>query len=411
MPGRVRERGSGVSPQGGVCIRDNGTAVSTLGPTLYSPEYVWTYDVIGEWGQNHNFDSVRVVRKILQSMNGRYPPSGGTSYRLCNNYHPQRMASITPALFTIPGTDSSKVPTVFSRGNPSKPSFDAAVFLGELRDFPSMARQIWGHALPIARRLNRRGAPVIESLDHGVRDAAKHFANNADRNFLLYQFGWKPFKADIEKFLDINQAIEKRLRTFEKLLKYGEKGTMVSLDEDRNISSQSGVPIASLSGTVFSGTETTIKSYRRWGTSRWYLSSVGALYKARQNQDRLRALARQVVAGVNVDLSTSWNLMPWSWLVDWAGSTGDYISSQRNIIGATHGDACIMTHSKSELVCTRRPSDDVYTSISGGNYQIIHERKQRTVHGAATLPELTIPILTGRQASILGALATTRLIR
>jgi hypothetical protein len=252
---------------------------------------------------------------------------------------------------------------------------------------------------------------VIELLDHGVRDAAKHFVDNADRNWLLYQFGWLPFKSDIEKFLDVNQAIERRLHKLDKLARYGESGSKVELDSDLQISNQSGVPIASISGTVFYGRETTTRQYSRWGTARWFIDYNGALHRARQNQDALRNLARQVVSGVNVDLSTSWNLMPWTWLIDWAGSTGDYISSQRNIVGAHHGDACIMTHSKSEILCMRTAADDVYTTISGGNYHIVHERKLRTVHPALTLPELTIPILTGRQTSILGALATTRLIR
>lgn len=396
-------------PQGGTCVRYNTSATSILGPTIYSTEKVTTIDEINSFGKSNLFDLQRVRRKILQSMNGFHGNSG--SYRKCENFHPTRLATLNPALPVVTGTDSSKVPTVFSRGNPSRPSFDAAVFLGELRDFPALGKQIWGHALPIARRLNRRGASVLESLDHGVRDAALHFVNNADRNYLAYQFGWLPFVSDIEKFLDINQALERRMHKLAKLAEHGQTGSKVELDSFQLIGNQSGIPIASTSGTVFSGKETTTQRWRRWGTARWYMDYNGALNKARRNQSQLRALARQVVGGVNIDLSTSWNLMPWSWLIDWAGNTGDYISSQRNIIGAHHGDACIMTYSSTEVLCTRSPSDDTYTSISGGNYQIISERKLRTVHPAGTLPELTIPILTGRQTSILGALATTRLIR
>lgn len=410
MPIRIRTGASKTGPQGGVVSRTTNTQNSVLGPTIYNPNDVTTTDEIGNWGKDNLFDSKRVVRAILSGMSGTHPD--GSVIRTANNFHPTAITGAAPTLLSPTGSDSSVVPTVFSRSNPSRPSFDAAVFLGELRDFPGMARQIWRHAIPLARRLQRRnGLSTLEALDLGVRDGAKHFLNNADSNWLLYQFGWRPFMNDIKKFLDVNQACERRFQTLMKLAEHGVKGAKVSIDKDTQVGGSSLVPIASLTSTVFYGRMTTVKKYERWGTTRWYLSKAGKLSLLAQDQARVRDLARQVVSGVNIDLSTAWNLFPWTWLLDWAGSTGDYISSQRNLIGASHGMACIMTHSESESVCVRSKGDDAYTGISGGNFKIINSRKLRTVHPSFTLPELTFPILDGRQTSILGALATTRLIR
>jgi hypothetical protein len=410
---RNRSMGGFSVPQGGTIKRTVGGGIPTVtGPSTYSLRSQATFDIIGDWGKDHPFQADTITRKMITPMSGNVivPPS--VVYQV-ENFHPSRVATLAaPALMTVPGTDSSKAPTVFSRGNPSRPSFDAAVFLGELRDFPGLARQIWRHALPIAWRLNRRGVNRLEALDHGIRDAALHFAKNADSNYLAYQFGWKPFVADIKKFLDVSQAIHRRVHTLNKLIKYGKAGTKIDLDEGAILGSSVHVAINTL-GLVFYGDEITHQMYKRWGTSKWFLTPGGALDRARHDPEQVIALARQVVSGVNVDLSTSWNLMPWTWLLDWAGNTGDWIQSQRNIIGASHGNACIMTTRKSSTLCTRTPGkgSDTYPQVSGGNYLVSREQKLRTSWPAGTLPELTIPILTDRQTSILGALVTTRVIK
>jgi hypothetical protein len=116
--------------------------------------------------------------------------------------------------------------------------------------------------------------------------------------------------------------------------------------------------------------------------------------------------ARRAVYGLSFDLVSAYNLMPWSWLIDYFSSTGDFLEATRNVVGASPGNTNIMVHTLRTAVLT--PSSSFHGLTGGGGIQV-RETKERFVGSGFTGLNSTVPVLTNRQVSILGALAITRL--
>lgn len=116
------------------------------------------------------------------------------------------------------------------------------------------------------------------------------------------------------------------------------------------------------------------------------------------------ARAKSAVYSLRPDSLTAWNLVPWSWMADWFTSTGDFLQANRNVVGMTPGPACYMQHTITARVGTVEQSPK---ELIGGNSICTYETKTRSVFAG---PQIAahIPLLTGYQTSILGALAITR---
>ena len=322
-----------------------------------------------------------------------------------NSFIPQGFASYGNGSYLIPSNSSSfHVPKILMQSNPSRPYVDAGVFIGELRDFPSMGKAIWHNANRIYKGLGRRNMTHRERLDTAFRNSARELTN-ADEHFIANQFGWLPFVNDVFKFASVGEAIEKRVKELKNLQQRGSKSRTITLETLQD-NSKSQIPInttwASLNGTLRRS-----RSLRVWGSGRYTLEDSSPLKHADPRE--LFALARKAVMGLHVDGSTAWNLMPWSWLIDWGSNTGDLIASTRNIVGAkASGGVCVMTRQSyaTDVRLIQPPGQD---KISGGVMQsLVLSRKREVYPSGFVLPEMGVQLLTARQSAILGSLATIR---
>jgi hypothetical protein len=122
--------------------------------------------------------------------------------------------------------------------------------------------------------------------------------------------------------------------------------------------------------------------------------------------DSMRRLIQRAVLGLTVDFSTVWELIPWSWLIDWDTNVGTFLQASRNIIPAQLTTCVVMLHTRTEW------SSPGLTGVSNNNryklqpIQIIREGKTRT----SVSPSVTaqFPFLSGNQLGILASLAVTR---
>lgn len=198
--------------------------------------------------------------------------------------------------------------TGFKRARPGQPKADIATFIGELREgLPAIPLRLY-------RQLR------------GFRGAGSEYLNA--------QFGWLPMVRDIQKMYETYRDLEKLLQ---QLIRDNGRGIR-RRRELVNSTTVSSVTNTSSSGSAFAGCypqpfwtaiisgssrsiTDTIEQEHVWfaGRFRYYIPDVGT--------SQWRRRATRALFGVNPTPEVLWNLLPWSWLIDWFGNVGDVMSN------------------------------------------------------------------------------------
>lgn len=285
-------------------------------------------------------------------------------------------------------SDGAAAATAVARTNPSRPTVDLPVFLGELRDLPRLFKNhgdwlidkgFW-KAQAVTKRYSQR----------------RFFSRGADA-YLNYQFGWSPLISDIKKFLIFSTYVDKRVEELNKLFSRGLKrkifiaqGSTQSQLANETLQSQGvtiNVPL------YYEATEEV------WCFLRWHPANL----MTKPNNEEIRRLAWRATLGLTIDLKTMWELMPWSWMIDYASSIGDFLLAQRNTVGARHGLVQVMRHRRMEI------TTDAWSNSSGAKMTPWRARRESKVRNNVD-PSLDahLPFLSKRQLSILGSIAFLR---
>lgn len=122
----------------------------------------------------------------------------------------------------------------------------------------------------------------------------------------------------------------------------------------------------------------------------------------------LRVLARKAVLGLTFDGSSAWQLIPWSWLINWGISIGDWFKANRNIIPAELDSLTLLKHTRSEYTGDAQGGPNLGgfgAAWSLSPWQYLVEDKQRI--RVTPIPVAHFPFLSGNQMGILGSLAIT----
>lgn len=358
MAKRTRSRSSGV-----ISGYRHNNYDNTDTPQLSFTDYEEITDYT-DVGNGHDLD-VYKVHQVGGILNQTTEASAGISFY---NYRCDGIAGPLSGVFgfsTVPGapTNAAAATSVLKATNPSRPLVDLPVFVAELRDFPRLFR-VEGDTL-----LRRAGS-----------------AN------LNYQFGWRPLISDLFRLCSFQDAVATRQRELEDLFKSG-------LRRKRQVFS--GQVVQDYNSLVQSLGASKRMYYLRttnervWGYCTWKASTS----TPPQTPDAMRSLARRAVLGLTVDLSTAWELMPWSWLIDWCSNVGDYLQATRNIIGATPSPVQVMRMRTAEQ-SSYRTAENVSPHSSRTVSKL---RRKSTPSLSAYLPWLTL-----RQLSILGSIGVTR---
>lgn len=269
----------------------------------------------------------------------------------------------TRASLGIP-SDGALAAKLLAQTNPSRPVVDLPVFIAELKDLPDLVQ--------------KQGSKLLRRI-------AKYN--------LSYQFAIKPMVNDLIQMLDFVQATEQRRQELEKLGQTGlrRKRTLATGSRPSsgkwNLNSSSGL---NLTNVPYQGAYAS----RVWGSVRWFPTA-----NFPKKSVDLLPLARKAVLGLTFDGASAWELIPFSWLVDWYGSTGDYLMASRNIVPCVHDTPYIMEHSVSEWTYNVVPPQGVTCAP-------VHTYSSRKTRSKATPSPVTasLPLLDGRQLSILSSL-------
>jgi len=309
-------------------------------------------------------------------INGEYV--GGDGYiRRFTNWYPQYYHFIHGPDYVGDGgrPDVFQLASqVISRTNPSGAVVDVPVALAELRELPALVKKF--------------GDGLLKNI--------------ADGN-LRYEFGIKPMINDLKGLLNFQKQFDNRMKLYKKLQtspmcrKSGPLYNATVEGSGGRVTAHSAHPLLTFSGTIRTMTQ---REY--WGYCNWTPSE--ALLKAPKSDEQLAALARRAVLGLTLDASTVWNLVPWSWLVDWFSNVGEFLENQRRIIDVYPDNPAICFRATHTAILTIDAPDYGMTGVTVE--QVTHYKNRTRV--SAALPSAYLPLLTGRQVGILSSLAALR---
>jgi hypothetical protein len=205
----------------------------------------------------------------------------------------------------------------YAKTRPGNPVASVAQFLVELRELPK---------IPFKSVI---GKIPIQGLPRVLFGALKDF-RNLGSEYLNVQFGWKPFVSDVRKMFHLWHTIDKQMAQLIRENGKGIRRRATILDEKSTTllsSTFHSGKLVNVGGGAGTGGGTTAHSVTRedstriWfvGKYQYYIPDVGSsLWDAR---------ARAVLFGALPTPEVMYQLMPWSWLIDWFANVGDIISN------------------------------------------------------------------------------------
>jgi hypothetical protein len=370
----VRNRSNIAFPQHGVIQTWNGnTLIGTVNVDVNLLSQSMT-DTIGSYGTAHAMNAISNDFRGLPPCNGRV---GNSS---CTNYYSPIAQSISN--ISITSVSNPSVTSVSASTNVSRPDLNPLSLIQDMIDIPRQLRD--------AGRLARKPSRILN---------AKEIANKN----LGVQFGWLPLISDARKLLQTQSRVESRFQRLRKLYDTGGErryGTFSTQTAGDTLSAVFG-PIGSC---VAIGSRTTVR--KQWYSARWKLLTRVPQFP---NYQEMHSAAWRIANGLTPRgiIEGAWDLMPWSFLIDWYSDYGNFLASNANSIPVQLAEVCYMNKLETSITWSRSPSAPSGFSWSGGSVK----RKEmfRNV-GTSPLTNAQIPGLSWNQVSLLGSLFVQRFL-
>jgi hypothetical protein len=283
--------------------------------------------------------------------------------------------------------------TAIARTIPTNPVVSLATFFGELRE----------------------GFPKAIGSDL-FRLRPKTAFKRGSKEYLNWEFGWKPMIADLKKWIFAARHGDKLWDQFKR-----DSGRRVRRDYYFPVSktvtetSHSGSPLPAMAlPGLWQGGNSTFPYTRRETITRQQWFSGAFTYYADVDLDTEKTwkghLQRlQKLYGVKITPDVIWNLAPWSWMVDWFTNTGDVITN----LSRFSDDHLVMPYGYMMETSIREVEYDM-RDVTPTGYPPMHltqkftttvkVRRQATPYGFG----LDLDDLTSRQKAIIAALFGSR---
>lgn len=230
--------------------------------------------------------------------------------------------------------------------------------------------------------------------------AAKTFTAFFGGAYLNYRFGWSAFAKDIEALCGLTTAIERRVREFNSLAEHGSLRRNMKLGKLTDEESIYNKLIYSSGGVSVRVTNRIRRSRKVWGSVTWKVNSGVVLPVKPLEQFNLAV--RSALDLDALDAATVWELIPWSWLVDYFTNIGNSLKARGHRLEVTPHDICIMrefeTHEDYE------PTSWSQSLTLGGNGFHYRTLKTRDVWPPGTYPRPALPLISLEQWKVIVAL-------
>lgn len=286
---------------------------------------------------------------------------------------------------------------VLAKSNPSAPTVSLPTFLAELKDFPTLWKEL--RTIPNdIRRLYKAFSLVPMAIKTWGDTLIKRIASG----HLSWRWAIKPLISDVSKMIDFCGAVNKRYRMLEDLQTKKSIRTRVSLGRSNFEDPQVNTIIHS-DLDVWTSWRRTFYTSEMWATTQWNTTGLTSL--PFDSESKLN-LARRLTFGITgyEALATLWEILPWSWFVDWFAGIGTVLQANNNTLFLTHTKSCLMRRTTSETTFTQRTAGSGWAKISSQPYA--QQTRLQRWPIAPTLPvaPTAIPLLDSGKWSILASL-------
>lgn len=237
----------------------------------------------------------------------------------------------------------------------------------------------------------------LGELTHLIQRRGESLIREAGRENLRYQFGIAPLVGDLVKLSQFERILSDRVKELQRLQSANGLRRTVKLGAWSNTTQVGKVMQSNMA--FLTDTMTVTTTQQRKAHLRWIPS---ADFTPLSNYESVR-LAFRATMGLTIDAKTLWEILPWSWLIDWGSNVGDFFAAHRNIVPATLSGVHIMRETRTEWV-----GRGIYNS--GGSMTPVRAVvTSKTRNPSFVAPVAHFPILSGNQMGILASLAVTRL--
>lgn len=217
----------------------------------------------------------------------------------------------------------------WNRSIPTAPSASLGVFIGELKDAPRMLLQ--------TKKLFQRLASSKIKLSNGkkVRDLKDigWTPKDGGSDYLNLQFGWVPFLRDLYSMFGLQETLAKRI-------------TQLKRDNGRTVHRRrtlrredwqelKSLQTSTISAFLFPALPTQLNSTtinvdrvtKKFSLRTWFEAEF--VYYSPELADPGNSLLKLKLdlLGLSLDADVIYNLVPWSWLLDWFTNTGTLVSN------------------------------------------------------------------------------------
>ena len=333
-------------------------------------------------------NALLIVRKEtwLPTFNGRFPLIGTPIKQLTNcpaDYHPSEPdpGAVFPALSVA--QQSQLAWEALAATNPNVAHVGLPTFLAELKDLPTLWKN-WG--------------------DNLLKDVA--------RGHITWRWALKPMIRDIRNMWNFTSAVNQRMR-FLSALASGQRTfkRRANLRTNSQNSAPTTVGLKSVGATI-SGRRVVSYHEKVWCTVEWKLNPSVVIPKGFLHLDRLWHRAYKMTWGISShdSLIALWEIMPWSWFVDWFLGVGTVLQATNNTIPLTWGPICVMrtTSAYADVQCLASSPDLSWCKPSGAHRQSQVRKQRLLVSPVLPFAPSFMPVFTAGQWSILGSLAILR---
>lgn len=275
---------------------------------------------------------------------------------------------------------------------------------GIARFKPGQSVAGFGQAIAEARQI-----PTIPSLRRAVGNA-----KGLGGEYLNVQFGWLPLVRDLLDLINYAEKLDKALKQLRRDSgKVVRRGGVVDKTDSSTMSSNSGIcgvyPIlqtahwANIPDAERFKRITVNKSWSRY----WFEGAFRYWIPAAPSAPDFTALKHQLL-GLTLTPKLVWDLLPWTWLIDWFGNIGDIIDNMTSnaaenlvlLYGYAMGTKGTIESYHASAVT--KAAGTVYTSVH--REKVIKRRAKATPFGF----DVDWPDFTSRQLAILAALGLSR---
>ena len=268
---------------------------------------------------------------------------------------------------------------LLSRSNPSRPGVTPLTLIQDLVEIPRMLRDV---------------GKLIKAPHKHL--SVKELANKN----LAVQFGWLPLISDLKSVTELGSTIEKRKSELQHL--YSGRGLRrrITLDRSHNQDSLSGY--CGVGPFTTSYTNDRMGVAEMWGVAHWKPTEVPRI---RPSDRDLLKKAIQLASGMTVEglFDGAWDLIPWSFLVDYFTDVHGFVLAHGNTVPATFSHGTIMVHQKTY----NGIGIDCPPGYDGGQGPVLYEQKERFLCPNATINAF-LPHIGVNRLSILSSLFIQR---